>query len=165
MIYLASDHAGFELKEKLKAYLTGEGHTVIDLGNDHFDRDDDYPDFIRKVAQAISEKPQERGVILGGSGQGEAIVANRYPNVRCTVFYGPVTPIEAADASGRSSTDPLEIIRLSRQHNNSNVLSLGARFLKEQDAIDAVGLWLDTDFAGEERHNRRIKKIDSADES
>ncbi len=165
MIYIACDHAGFALKEKLKAYLTDAGHNVVDFGNDHFDRDDDYPDFVRKVAHAISDNPGDRGIILGGSGQGEAIVANRYENVRCVVFYGPVTATEAADVSGRSSADPFEIIRLSKEHNDSNVLSLGARFLKEDDALYAVKLWLDTEFTNEERHARRIKKIDEPGDS
>ncbi len=160
MIYIASDHAGFELKEKIKANLTSEGHRVVDLGNDHYDRDDDYPDFISKVAQAVSRDLESRGIVLGGSGQGEAIVANRYDNVRCVVFYGLVIATDSTDVSGRTSADPFEIIRLSREHNNANVLSLGARFLKEDDALKAVKLWLDTPFTHEERHTRRINKID-----
>lgn len=160
MIYIASDHAGFELKEKIKSNLISQGHQVVDLGNDHYDRDDDYPDFICKVAQAVSQDSESKGIVLGGSGQGEAIAANRYDNVRCVVFYGLVTATDSTDVTGRTSTDPFEIIRLSREHNNANVLSLGARFLKEEDALRAVKLWLDTPFTREERHMRRINKID-----
>ena len=164
MIYIASDHAGLELKEKIKADLISEGHRVVDMGNDHYDRDDDYPDFIGKVAQAVSQDSESKGIVLGGSGQGEAIAANRYENVRCTVFYGLVTATDPADVTGRISTDPFEIIRLGREHNDANVLSLGARFLKEEDALRAVKLWLDTPFSHEERHVRRINKIErSAD--
>ncbi|MSQ14439.1 MAG: RpiB/LacA/LacB family sugar-phosphate isomerase [Dehalococcoidia bacterium] len=160
MIYIASDHAGFELKERIKASLIGEGHHVVDMGNDRYDRDDDYPDFIIKVAKAVSRDSESKGIILGGSGQGEAIAANRYDNVRCVVFYGLVTATDPTDVTGRMSTDPFEIIRLSREHNDANILSLGARFLTNDDALHAVKLWLETPFTNEERHMRRINKIE-----
>ena len=88
VIYLASDHAGFGLKEELKTYLTGLGYEVEDLGNSVYAPDDDYPDFIRPVAEAVAKHDGSRGVVLGGSGEGEAIVANRFPQVRAVVWYG-----------------------------------------------------------------------------
>lgn len=140
---MGADHAGFELKEKVKEFLIKEGYEVVDCGAYQYDKDDDYPDFISKVAQAVSKDPDSRGIILGGSGQGEAIVANKFPNIRTTVFYG----------------DPLEIVQVGREHNDANVLSLGARFLSENEALRAVEIWLNTVFNKEERHVRRVEKI------
>lgn len=144
-IFLGADHAGFELKEKIKKFLSEQGFQVEDKGAFELNPDDDYPDFIIPVAEAISKDPENnRGIILGGSGQGEAIAANRFPNVRAAVFYG----------------SSLDIITLSREHNNANILSLGARFLKDTEAIEAVKLWLQTPFSEDIRHRRRISKLD-----
>ncbi|MEK7115221.1 MAG: RpiB/LacA/LacB family sugar-phosphate isomerase [Patescibacteria group bacterium] len=149
-IYLGSDHAGFELKEKIKKWLAlsqAEGlarYEVVDFGALKFDAQDDYPDFVRPVAQAVAnDSEQGRGIILGGSGQGEAMVANRISGARAAVYYG----------GGE------EIIKLSREHNNANILSLGARFINEEEAFKAIKLWLDTPFSGDERHVRRIAKF------
>jgi len=147
MIYLATDHAGFALKEKVKKYLQDLGYGVEDFGAYRLDPDDDYPDFISKAAEAVSKDPQNRAVILGGSGQGEAMVANKFPNVRAVVYYGG-----------------MDVIPLTREHNNANILSLGARFLTEDEAIEAVKLWLETPFTEEERHIRRIEKIKKIEE-
>lgn len=144
-IYLGTDHAGFDLKEKAKQWLDEWGYVYEDKGAFSFQKEDDYPDFIALVAEAVAKNPQEdRGVILGSSGQGEAIVANRFPGVRAAVYYG-------------GSSD---LVRLSREHNDANILSLGARFVSDTEARDAVKLWLTTPFSGEERHVRRIAKID-----
>ncbi len=143
-IYLASDHAGFRLKEVLKKFLVKSGYPVKDFGAFKFDKNDDYPDFIRQAAKAVSKNPSDRAIVLGGSGQGEAMVANRFPNVRAAVLY----------------KYDKKIITLSRQHNDANVLSLGARFLTEKEALSAVRLWLKTEFSKEKRHQRRIKKIE-----
>jgi len=165
-IYLGTDHAGFDLKEKVKTFLKKEGYDVVDCGALIFDKEDDYPDFISKAAEEVSKDPENsKGIIFGGSGQGEAIVANKFKNIRAVVFYAPAIPPLAADATGRKSRDPFEIIRLSREHNNANVLSLSARFLKEEEALKAVKLWLETPFTGEERHQRRIEKIKKIEES
>lgn len=142
-IYLATDHAGFQLKEAIKKFLTTEGYTVEDLGAFQYDEKDDYPDFIKPAAEKISKTPTDRAIILGGSGQGEAMVANRYKGVRAAVLY----------------KFDKDILRLSREHGDVNVLSLGARFLKEKDALKAVKLWLETPFSGEERHRRRLDKF------
>ena len=151
-IYLGADHAGFELKEKLKVWLKNEGHQVFDEGAFELDPNDDYPDFIKIVAKLVAADPENhRGIILGGSGQGEAICANRFAGVRAAVYYG----LPRAELGNGQ-----DIITLSREHNNANVLSLGARFMDEEEAKRVVKLWLKTKFSGEERHERRIKKID-----
>lgn len=146
IIHLASDHAGFEYKELLKSFLTSEGHEVIDHGPATYDKNDDYPDFIVTLVKAISEanSADHLGIILGKSGQGEAMVANRFKGVRAAVYYGH---------------NP-EILKLSREHNDSNVLSLAAGFLTIEEAKSAVSIWLSTPFTNEERHQRRINKID-----
>lgn len=155
-IFIAADHAGFELKEFLIEKLGAEGHEMIDCGAHELIEGDDYPKYISKVARDVSEteiarmrgalstNADVRGIVIGGSGQGEAIVANRYEAVRAALYYG----------------GPKEIIILSRQHNDSNILSLGARFLSKEEALTASHLWLKTEFKGEERHARRIDEID-----
>lgn len=159
-VYLATDHAGFELKEKVKNFLSEKGYDVTDCGATSFDPNDDYPDFIAKAAKEVSDDPENsRAIIFGGSGQAEAMVANKFKNVRCGLFYAAVTPFGAADVTGRTSEDPLEMIRLTREHNNANVLSIGARFVSEEIAKKAVELWLTGQFTGGERHVRRIYKI------
>lgn len=146
-IYFATDHAGFELKEKIIAYVQTLGHEVVDCGALELNPGDDYPEFIRPASHAVSQSPHDtRAIIFGGSGQGEAMTANRFSNVRATVFYG----------------GSLDIIRLSREHNDANVLSIGARFVSVADAQEAVALWLSTPFQEEERHVRRIAQIDNA---
>ncbi len=154
-IYLATDHAGFSLKGKIKKFLIGAGYEVEDCGAFKLDSGDDYPDFIHKAAKAVSKNPKSsRAIIFGGSGQGEAMVANRYRRVRAAVYYGPAS---AEAAAGKGS---LDIVKLSREHNDTNVISLGARFLTERQALRAVSLWLKTPFSKTKRHARRIKKID-----
>lgn len=159
MIYIASDHAGFELKEKLKIYLSGLGYEVLDKGAFSFDKDDDYPDFIKPVAEAVAKDRQSRGIILGGSGQGEAICANRVHGARAAVFYGPILAHGAIDVSGKTSDDRFEIVKLSRVHNNANILSIGFRFASEEDIKKAIKIWLETEFLNKERHIRRLEKI------
>ena len=159
MIYLATDHAGFELKEKVKEFLKRESYEVRDMGAYQLDPNDDYPDFISKAAEEVSKDPQSKAIIFGSSGEGEAMVANKYSGVRAAVFYTPCVPAHNVDISGRVSDDPFEMIRLTREHNDANVLSLGAKILKEEDALKAVKLWLKTPFTKEERHLRRIEKI------
>lgn len=159
-IYLATDHAGFELKEKLKVFLEELGYEVKDFGAFEYNPDDDYPDFISKAAEAVSKDPENsKAIVLGGSGQAEAMVANKFKEVRCALFYAAVAPLGAADITGRKSEDIFEMIRLTREHNNANVLSIGVRFISEEEAKEAVKLWLATPFSNEERHKRRIDKI------
>ena len=159
-IALASDHTGIEQLKMLQEYLESQGYSCRNFGPQEFDPDDDYPDFIWPAAQAVGKKECERGIIIGGSGQGEAIVANRVIDVRCAVFYGVAVPIRAVDAEGNESRDPYEIIKLSREHNETNMLSLAARFVSLEEMKHVVQLWLQTPFSNEEHHQRRINKID-----
>ena len=147
MIYVASDHAGFELKKALISHLESKGHDVEDMGTHELNPDDDYPDFVypcaHKVAVRRAQGQEDFGIVIGGSGQGEAIVANKVKSIRAAVYYG----------------GNLDIIKFSREHNDTNVLSLGARFLLEDEAKKAVDLWLTTKFDTDSRHQRRHDKI------
>ena len=142
-IVLATDHAGFELKEHVKRFLTKRGYDIKDFGALEYDALDDYPDFILPAAKYISEH-KLIGIIFGGSGQGEAMAANRIKGIRAAVFYN----------------GPNEIVELSRLHNNANILSIGARFVSSQEVEKVIELWLSTDFE-EGRHEKRINKLDS----
>lgn len=160
-IALSTDHAGYEDLQKLSDMLTAEGHTCVQFGPKQLDPADDYPDFIFPAAHAVADGDCEVGIIYGGSGQGEAMVANRVKGVRCAVYYGPAIATKPIDATGQEAQDTYEILRLSRRHNNANVLSLGARFLSWPDVQQAVKIWLGTEFLHEARHERRVRKIDS----
>ena len=142
-IILATDHAGFELKEHVKRFLIKKGYDIKDFGALEYDGLDDYPDFILPAAKYISEH-KLIGIIFGGSGQGEAMAANRINGIRAAVFYN----------------GPDEIVELSRLHNNANILSIGARFVSNQEVEKIIELWLSTDFE-EGRHKKRINKLDS----
>ncbi|MHB1316425.1 MAG: RpiB/LacA/LacB family sugar-phosphate isomerase [Minisyncoccota bacterium] len=143
-IFLASDHAGFVLKESIYKFLKELQYEVDDLGAEKEIPNDDYPEIMARAGKKVSENPTEnKAIIFGGSGQGEAIVANKFKDVRAVVFYGGA----------------LDIITLSREHNDANVLSLGARFVKEDEAKEVVKIWLETKFSGDERHVRRIEQI------
>lgn len=158
-IYIAADHAGYKLKETLRVWLSGAGHHIIDCGAYEFNPIDDYPDFVEKAAKLVARDGHARGVIIGGSGQGEAMVANRLMGVRAAVFYGPVQPKMLIDVEGHASTDPFEIVKLERVHNDANILSIGARFVTPLEAQKAVEIFLATGFSSSERHARRIKKF------
>jgi ribose 5-phosphate isomerase B len=159
-ISLAADHTGFEQLKDLKEYFESMGHECINYGPASLNINDDYPDFIFKAAEAVAKKECERGIILGGSGQGEAMAANRLKGVRCAVFYGPAVVGRIIDVNGRVSSSPYEIVKLSREHNDSNMLSLAARFVAMVDMKQVVKLWLETPFTEQPRHVRRIDKID-----
>src|SRR5580693_3836482 len=139
-IAIGSDHAGFTYKEAIKALLLAEGHTVRDFGTDHETPPSDYPDFIRPVALAVAAGEFERGIVLGGSGNGEAIVANRVKGIRCGVCWNEQLAI------------------WNRAHNDGNCLSMGQRTITEEEALKIVRTWLSTDFEGG-RHIARIRKI------
>jgi len=141
-VILATDHAGFELKEKIKAFLEAD-YEVEDMGAFEYDKLDDYPDFIKPAAQKIANEGC-KGIIFGWSGQGEGMVANKVKGIRAAVYHG----------------NNMDIIKLSREHNDANVLSIGAGFVDEEETKKAVKLWLETDFTNEERHVRRINKIE-----
>lgn len=140
-IYLASDHAGFELKERIKSYLIEKGLDVQDFGAFEKNPDDDYPDFISKAAEKVSNEQGSLGIVFGKSGAGEAIVANKFKNVRAVVGFN------------------LENVRLSRTHNGANVLCLGSQFISYDLAKEMIDIFLNTEFSNEDRHIRRINKI------
>ncbi len=144
-LYIGTDHAGFELKEELKIFLEDLGCEVEDKGAFEFNEADDYPDFIFPVVKAVAEDIardlDSRGIVIGGSGQGEAIVANKVKGIRAAVVYDEYSA------------------EMSRKHNDANIISLGTRTLSIGEAKDLVKLWLETPFSDDERHKRRIEKI------
>ena len=142
-VYVASDHAGFELKHALVPYLNLLGHQAVDLGAHTLAPQDDYPDFIFPLAREVA-KGGSLGIVIGGSGQGEAIAANRVLGARAAVYYG----------------GNLDVVRLAREHNNANILSLGARFIESGEAEEAIRMFIDTPFGHDERHMRRLGKLE-----
>lgn len=146
-IYIATDHAGFELKEKIKEYLEDNSHEVYDCGALTHEAGDDYPAYMARASENVSNDAlhdPSYAILFGGSGQGEAIVANRYRHVRAIVYAG----------------GNLELVKLGREHNDANVLSIGARFVTLEEAKQAVNLFLSTEFTHEERHVDRIIQIE-----
>ena len=144
-LHLATDHAGYEHKNSVAEWLRAEGFEVIDHGAYVYDAEDDFPDFIAQAALAISRSPEDRAILFGGSGEGEAMLANRFPAVRATVLY----------------SDNEEIVRLSREHNDANALSIGARFLSIDDTKKHIWNWLHARPSLAGRHGRRIAKVAS----
>lgn len=143
MLFLATDHRGFALKEKIKTWLTEWSLEFVDCGAMSLNPDDDYPDYVAIAAAKVAQDPiNNRAIVLGGNGQGEAMVANRHPGVRAAVFY--------------AAND--EVVKMTREHDASNVLSLGASFISDDDAKHAIKLWFDTPFSEEPRHVRRLAK-------
>ncbi len=159
-IALSTDHAGYERLKRLKSGLELAGYATHDFGPGAFNIEDDYPDFIRPACESILAGGCEVGIIFGGSGQGEAMAANRHNGIRCSVWYGPSVPIEAVNAEGVTSADPYEILKLSKEHNNANVLSIAGRFVDDEETLKVAIIWLNQKFSGAERHERRIKKLD-----
>lgn len=148
MIYIASDHAGFEIKKKIIAHLKDSDMEVEDCGPFELDPQDDYPDFCYPCAVKVGQNPGSMGIVLGMSGNGEAIVANKAKGVRAALYYG-----------GHE-----EIVKLARQHNNANVLSIGAKFISQDEVERAIDLFIETGFEGG-RHQRRIDKISKLENS
>jgi ribose 5-phosphate isomerase B len=137
-VHIGSDHAGFELKNYLVAELTAEGHDVVDHGPASYDAEDDYPTYCIPAAEAVVAEPGSFGIVVGGSGNGEQIAANKVKGTRAALAYNA------------------ETARLSRLHNDANVLSIGARMHTEAEALELVRIYLSTDFSGDQRHARRI---------
>lgn len=146
MIYLGADHRGFELKNRLYKRLVDEGYQVTDLGSHHFDPGDDYVDFARKVAEATAAEEPNRGILLCGSGAGVDMVANKVPGIRSALAF------DAARA------------KQAREHEDANVISLPADILDEESAWEIVQTFLKTPFSGEQRHIRRLKKLEEVEE-
>jgi ribose 5-phosphate isomerase B len=137
-VFLGSDHAGFELKAHLLDALAQAGHDVVDCGAETYDAEDDYPPYCFAVGERVVTEPGTLGVVIGGSGNGEQIAANKVPGVRAALAWND------------------ETARLARQHNDANVVAVGARQHSAEEATRLVTLFLDTPFSGEERHERRI---------
>ncbi|HWO07479.1 MAG TPA: RpiB/LacA/LacB family sugar-phosphate isomerase [Candidatus Paceibacterota bacterium] len=156
-IYFSSDHAGFELKSELIEFVRALGYEAEDCGPSSFNEDDDFPDFVIPMAQKVAGEHGSFGIVVGASGQGEAMAANRVKGIRAAVYYGPAAHPQT-DAEG----NVMDILTSTRAHNNANVLSIGARFVRSEDVEKAVRLWLSTPFSGDERHVRRLTKLDSA---
>lgn len=140
-VHIATDHAGYELKNYLVEALTADGHDVVDHGAAAYDASDDYPDTILPGAQAVAGDPGSLGIVLGGSGNGENIVANKVPGIRSILAWSDQTA------------------RLGREHNDANVVALGARMHEPAVALELVRVFLATPFSGDERHQRRIDEI------
>ena len=140
-IYIGADHAGFDLKQKLVAELKKLGYEPIDVGPKTLDPSDDFPDYAKPVAEAVSDGAVGRGVLTCGTGLGMSYTANRFPNVRAAVAWSP------------------EIAALARKHNDANILVLPSRFVSEQEGLEILHTWLDTKFEGG-RHQRRVEKIE-----
>lgn len=155
-IYLSGDHAGFKLKENIKKDLERKGFEVFDFGPKKYDKNDDYPDFVIPMAKSISKELNSnknknqyqnmniRGFIFAGSGEGEAIAVNKIGGIRAAVYHGK----------------NLKIVKITREHNDSNILCIGARFVKKNEAKKAIDLFLKTNFEGK-RHQRRLKKVET----
>lgn len=157
-IYLGTDHAGFKLKEAIKPFLEELGLEVEDKGAFTLDPEDNYPDFVIPVARAVAEEPaKRRGVVFGYSGQAEAMACNRIKGVRAAVYYGEAKFLEGHGKTGK----PMPMIEATREDNDSNILSIGAGFVSEEDAKNVIKKWLETPFPAEDRHARRIARIET----
>jgi ribose 5-phosphate isomerase B len=158
-ILIAGDHAGYALKVELVPAIQALGYDVEDMGAYSFDAEDDYPDFMTPLAERLAAEPKTIGIGVGGSGQGEAMAANRIPNVRAAVFYGQRRVVASLELEGGGSEDGYDVVRLSRRHNDANFLSIGARFVSVDEATEAVRIFLETPFTAPERHARRLAKF------
>jgi len=156
MIYIGSDHAGYKLKEKLKTYIVELGYQVDDKGAFALNNEDDYPDYVKLVASAVAGNSENMGIFLGGSGQGEAMCANKVRGIRALVYYG------GKNCQRDINGNKMGAVASARLHQNANILSLGARFLTERRAKKAVKIFLETSFLNEERHVRRINKLETS---
>ena len=157
-IFFAADHAGFNLKNALMEHVRTLGFDVEDMGAFEHTLDDDYPDFVTPLAEKVAGEQEAMGIICAGSGQGEAMCANRVQGVRAAVFYGPRPMTDTLEIQGGHSEAGYDSVILARKHNNANVLSIGARFVAAGEADEAVRIFLHTPFSNDERHARRLAK-------
>ncbi|WP_030917827.1 ribose-5-phosphate isomerase [Streptosporangium amethystogenes] len=142
-VYIGADHAGYQFKNHIVSWLKEHGHDVVDCGPFVYDAEDDYPPFVLRAAQGVVDDPGSLGVVIGGSGNGEQIAANKVRGIRAALAWSE------------------ETARLAREHNNANVVSIGARMHPEEDATRFVEVFLNTSYSGAERHNRRIAQLTS----
>ena len=146
MLYIAADHGGYPLKEELKRFLIEDGYEVVDLGADELDLADDYPDFASKLAEQVVQDEDAGGILICGTGQGMCLAANKIAGIRAVLVHNDFTAKDAAD------------------HLNANVICLGGRVTDPEAAKKLVKIWLDTEFSEEERHVRRLRKIEEMEE-
>ena len=146
MLYIAADHAGFPLKEELKEFLAKEGYEVVDLGAEELDLIDDFPDYAQKLAEQVAQDEDSGGILICGTGQGVCMVANKVTGIRAAMVYNDFTAKDAAD------------------HLNANIICLGGRVTDAETAKKAVKIWLETEFLEEERHVRRLRKVEEMEE-
>lgn len=146
MLYIAADHAGYQLKEELKSFLTDEGYEMVDLGPEQLDLTDDYPDFAKKLALAVADSQNSGGILICGTGQGMCLVANKIKGIRAVLIYDEFTARTAAE------------------HLDANIICLGGRTTDFENAKKLVKIWLDTEFEENERHQRRLEKIRKMEE-
>ena len=146
-VYLGSDHAGYELKTRLIEWLSGAGHEPVDCGPPAYNPDDDYPVYVMRAAQGVADDAGSLGIVIGGSGNGEQIASNKVPGIRAAVAWTN------------------ETAQLARQHNDANILSLGARMYSIEDAVGFAKVFVETPFSGEPRHARRLEMITDYEKS
>ncbi len=146
MLYIAADHGGYPLKEELKRFLIEEGYEVVDLGNEELNLVDDYPDFAFKLAKQVAQDEDAGGILICGTGQGMCLAANKVSGIRAVLVHNDFTAKDAAD------------------HLNANVICFGGRITDTETAKKLVKIWLDTEFSGEERHVRRLRKVEEMEE-
>ena len=158
-VYFTSDHAGYDLKNALVEHARTLGYDVEDMGPQELNSADDYPDYVTPFAEKLAKEENSLGCVVGGSGQGEAMCANRVSGVRAAVFYGERPVTASLEIDGGGSQDGYDIVRLARRHNNANVLSIGARFVSAAEADEAIRVFLETPFSSDPRHARRIAKF------
>tara|TARA_Y100000310_G_C20468502_1_gene708827 strand:- start:406 stop:873 length:468 start_codon:yes stop_codon:yes gene_type:complete len=144
-IYLSGDHAGFNLKKKVLSYLEKRGYSIEDFGPNKYNSKDDYPDFVVPMAKKVAKDKNSRGIVIAGSGIGEVIASNKIKGIRSVLFHGKANK---------------KFLETSRIHDNTNVLCLGSRFVNEGESKKGINIWLKTEFKGEIRHKRRLKKIE-----
>lgn len=158
-VYIAADHAGFNLKNALAEHLRTLGYETEDLGAHELNTADDYPDYALALAHKVAGEESSRGILVCGTGEGEAMAANRVQGIRASVFYGPRRATEALNIEGDYSKDGFDIVRLARRHNDANILAIGARFVSPGEADEAVRIFLETPFSNDPRHVRRLAKF------
>ncbi len=158
-VYFAADHAGYNLKNALVEHVRTLGYDVEDLGAHELNSADDYPDYALTLAKRLVADEGSCGILACGTGEGEAMAANRISGIRASVFYGPRRAAEALNVEGEHSKDGFDIVRLARKHNNANILAIGARFVSPPEADEAVRIFLETPFSSDPRHARRLAKF------
>lgn len=160
-VHIATDHSGLDLKKRIIEWLESNGHDVVDHGAHELDPEDDYTDFVIPAAQAVADDAESFGIVIGRSGQGEAMAANKIRGARAAVFYGSLLPVEAVDANGKTSDDPLIMIEQTRRHNHANILSIASVYLTFDQITAAIDRFFNSPTEPG-RHQRRVNAMEAA---